>query len=96
MFLLKWLILLAKPCERYFPSAATPYRAEKWMLEGAKQMLTNASKLIWLVEIVTKENQPPWVEINPNLITMEEVELLSKGELKAGTYNFLFFDSRKA
>lgn len=40
--------------------------AEKWMLEGAKLMLANDPKPIWLVEVVAKENQPLGVEINPN------------------------------
>lgn len=93
--------------------------AEKWMLEGANLMLANDPKPIWLVEIVTKENQPHGVEINPNFtstfqlffqngydafsadqgmrpITMEEVCLLAKGQLKADSYNFLFSESRKA
>lgn len=40
--------------------------AEKWMLEGASKMLVNDPKPIWVVEIVTSENQPQGVEINPN------------------------------
>jgi len=40
--------------------------AEKWMLEGASIMLANNPKPIWLVEVVTKENQPQGIEINPN------------------------------
>ena len=43
--------------------------AEKWMLEGANLMLTNDPKPIWMVEIVTKENQPYGVEINPNFLS---------------------------
>lgn len=43
--------------------------AEKWMLEGANMMLVNDPKPIWLVEIVTKENQPSGVEINPNFMS---------------------------
>lgn len=40
--------------------------AEKWMLEGATIMLSNDPKPIWLVEIVTKDNQPSGVAINPH------------------------------
>jgi FkbM family methyltransferase len=40
--------------------------AEKWMLEGASKMLSNDPKPIWVVEIVTSENQPEGVAINPN------------------------------
>jgi FkbM family methyltransferase len=40
--------------------------AEKWMLEGASIMLVNDPKPIWVVEIVTSENQPQGVAINPN------------------------------
>jgi len=40
--------------------------AEKQMLEGAKLMLTSDPKPVWLIEVVTKENQPLGVEINPN------------------------------
>jgi FkbM family methyltransferase len=93
--------------------------AEKWMLEGASIMLVNNPKPIWLVEVVTKENQPQGVEINPNfkstfqlfiqngyeafsadqnmrLITMEEVDLISKGLLKVDSHNFLFCESKEA
>jgi FkbM family methyltransferase len=93
--------------------------AEKSMLEGAKLMLTNDPKPIWLVEVVTKENQPQGVEINPNFmstfqlffqngydafsadqdmrpITMDEVNFISKGLLKADTHNFLFCESKEA
>ena len=92
--------------------------AEKWMLEGAKLMLANDPKPIWLVEVTTKENQPIGVEINPNFmatfqmffqngyeafgadqdmrpVTMEDVDLLSKGALKADTYNFVFCKSKE-
>lgn len=47
--------------------------AEKWMLEGANLALSNNPKPIWLVEIVTKENQPHEVEINPNFISTFQV-----------------------
>jgi len=40
--------------------------AEKWMLEGASKMLVNDPKLIWMVEIVTSENQQKGVAINQN------------------------------
>lgn len=40
--------------------------AEKWMLEGAGKILANDPKPIWVVEIVTSENQPQGVAINPN------------------------------
>lgn len=40
--------------------------AEKWMLEGASKMLANDPKPVWVVEIVTSENQPQGVAINPN------------------------------
>lgn len=40
--------------------------AEKWMLEGATEMLASEPKPIWLVEIVAKEHQPAGVEMNPN------------------------------
>ena len=40
--------------------------AEKWMLEGATEMLSSEPKPIWLVEIVAKEHQPAGVEMNPN------------------------------
>ncbi len=92
--------------------------AEKWMLEGAAIMLANDPKPIWVVEIVTNENQPQGVEINPNFastfqfffnngyeafsadqemrpIPVEEVNLLAKGSLKAGTHNFMFRELKK-
>ncbi len=92
--------------------------AEIWMLEGAKSMLTNEPKPVWMVEVVTKENQPPGVEINPNFmntfefffnngyqaftadqngrpISKEDAYLLSKGLLKADTYNFLFCEAKE-
>jgi FkbM family methyltransferase len=91
--------------------------AEKWMLEGANMMLVNDPKPIWLVEIVTKENQPSGVEINPNFmstfqlffnngyqaysadqnmrpVTIQDVNLLSKGSLQSNTHNFLFCESK--
>lgn len=40
--------------------------AEKCMLEGASKMLVNDPKPIWMVEIVTSENQPQGEAINPN------------------------------
>ena len=93
--------------------------AEKWMLEGAKLMLANEPKPVWMVEIVTRENQPTGVEINPNFmdtfelffqngyrafsadqnmkpVSMADASLLSKGLLKADTYNFLFCDAKEA
>lgn len=93
--------------------------AEKWMLEGAKLMLANEPKPVWMVEIVTRENQPSGVEINPNFlntfefffqhgyeafsadqnmrpVSMDDAILMSKGLLKADTYNFLFREAREA
>ncbi|OIQ87092.1 hypothetical protein GALL_310480 [mine drainage metagenome] len=92
--------------------------AEKWMLEGAKRMLANDPKPTWLIEVVTTENQPQGVEINPNFmstfqlffqngyeafgadremrqVTKEDVDLLSKGALKADTHNFVFCESKE-
>jgi FkbM family methyltransferase len=43
--------------------------AEKWMLEGARIMLANDPKPIWLVEIMTKDHQPEPLKINPNLMS---------------------------
>lgn len=43
--------------------------AEKWMLEGAGKMLINDPKPVWVVEIVTSENQPQGVAINPNFVS---------------------------
>ncbi|MEI7635948.1 MAG: FkbM family methyltransferase [Syntrophus sp. (in: bacteria)] len=86
---------------------------EKRMLEGATIMLANNPKPIWLVEIVTKDNQPSGVDINPDFkstfqlffqngyqafsvdrdmrpITMEYLDLVSKGIIELNTYNFLF------
>ena len=40
--------------------------AEKWMLEGARQILNNDPKPIWIVEISARDHQPNGVEINPN------------------------------
>lgn len=40
--------------------------AEKWMLEGALNILATEPKPIWIVEILSKEFQPSGVEINPN------------------------------
>jgi hypothetical protein len=40
--------------------------AEKWMLEGAKKMLTSEPKPIWLVEINSAEHQPENIAINPD------------------------------
>jgi FkbM family methyltransferase len=87
--------------------------AEKYMLEGAKLILINDPKPIWVVEIVTKDHQPYGVEINPNFastfqlfykngyqafnidqvmcpITMEDVDLVLRGNLKIDHHNFLF------
>ena len=47
--------------------------AEKLMLEGAKRMLCNDPKPIWLIEIVTKDHQPTGVDINPNLLATFEM-----------------------
>ncbi len=41
--------------------------AEKWMLEGATEMLANDPKPIWLMEISVTEHQPRGVIINPHL-----------------------------
>ena len=40
--------------------------AEKWMLEGASQILNNEPSPIWVMEITSKEHQPHGVEMNPN------------------------------
>jgi len=42
--------------------------AEKAMLDGAKCMLANNPKPLWLMEITTKEHQPDGVLINPHLL----------------------------
>jgi hypothetical protein len=91
---------------------------EKWMMEGATIMLTNDPKPIWLVESVTKQNQPSGVAMNPNFlstfqlffkngyqafgvdqgmnpISIEDIELISKGIQELDTYNFLFQEAEK-
>jgi FkbM family methyltransferase len=87
--------------------------AEKLVLEGAENILSNDPKPIWIVEITAEEHQPKAVSINPNLkntfqlffknsyqalnigegmhlVTAEDIDLVSKGELKFSMHNFLF------
>jgi FkbM family methyltransferase len=66
--------------------------AEKWMLEGAKKMLTSEPKPIWLVEINSAEHQPENIAINPDMIpvTMERIELVISGTKEMKTHNFVF------
>ena len=41
--------------------------AEKLVLEGAENILSNDPKPIWIVEITAEEHQPQAISINPNL-----------------------------
>lgn len=43
--------------------------AERLMLEGANLILTNKPKPIWVVEIVTSENQPNGIKSNPSFLS---------------------------
>lgn len=48
--------------------------AERWVLEGARNILFNAEqKPIWMVEISTTEHQPKGVHINPNYLATFEL-----------------------
>lgn len=41
--------------------------AEQWMLEGAKTLLNNIPKPVWVVEINSEEHQPKGVKVNPQI-----------------------------
>jgi FkbM family methyltransferase len=47
--------------------------AEKFMLEGAKLLLSQEPKPIWMVEIAVSEHQPNGIAINPHLLSTFQI-----------------------